>query len=339
MKKSLIFILHLGFWLCYSIIVLLFSIPLMGYQTNHDPTFDFTFTIIGVFYLPQILTFYFFYLVLFPKYLLKKKLLQLCIYSLLTCAISALIGVLTSNLIRPDSIAIQFASIMLIPALMAGIVGLVIRGFITWYDELQLKQELTAKNHKMEMALVKAQLDPHFLFNTLNNIDVLIEKTPKEASKYLNRLSDILRFMLFETKVEKISLTKEIEYLEKYISLQKIRSSNKNFVRLTIDGEVEDKTIAPMVLMPFVENAFKHVGDKKAVNAIDIQLVIEKNAIQFKCQNNTIKKTNNPLTFNGLGNELISKRLDLLYPKQHALEIENTEKQYKIELTLHYGQN
>ena len=87
-------------------------------------------------------------------------------------------------------------------AFIAGVIALVIRGFITWVDEIKLKDELKQKNHETELALVKSQLDPHFLFNTLNNIDVLILKDQKVASEYLNKLSDIMRFMLFETKAD-----------------------------------------------------------------------------------------------------------------------------------------
>ena len=85
------------------------------------------------------------------------------------------------------------------------------KGFFTWFSDIKLKEDLAEKNHQMEMALVKAQLDPHFLFNTINNIDVLIQKDPDIASQYLNKLSEILRFMLFETKAPKISLNKEID--------------------------------------------------------------------------------------------------------------------------------
>ena len=253
------------------------------------------------------------------------------------CVVAALIGFSTANIIRANSIDLQGGlPLMIIPALMAGVVGLVIRGFVASYDDIKLKQELTEKNNKMEMALVKAQLDPHFLFNTLNNIDVLIQKDAEEASKYLNKLSDIMRFMLFETKTDQIDIVKEIEYLEKYIELQKIRSSNPNFVRLTINGDYQNKKISPMVFIPFIENAFKHVADKKAENAIDINIIIEEGKIQFECTNNCNNKSISIDGYNGLGNELIQKRLNLLYPNSHNLTLENEANYYKVILTINY---
>src|SRR6185503_21279079 len=115
-------------------------------------------------------------------------------------------------------------------AAIHGTIALVIRGFITWYTEIKLKEELAQRNFEMELALIKSQINPHFLFNTINNIDVLITKQPELASLYLNKLSDILRYMIYETKTEKISLATELDYIEKYLELQKIRTTNPNYV-------------------------------------------------------------------------------------------------------------
>jgi two-component system LytT family sensor kinase len=336
MKKSILLFLHLGFWLCYSIIVLLFFKIASGKPEPDSSLMSLSHLFVGIFYLPPVIAFYTFYFVLFPKYLLQKKILKLFLSAILTCIVASLIGFLVANIISPNSVAIQAVSVISIPALMAGIVGLVIRGFVASYKDIQLKQELTEKNNAMEMALVKAQLDPHFLFNTLNNIDVLIQKDAEEASKYLNKLSDIMRFMLFETKTDLIDLIKEIEYLEKYIDLQKIRSVNPKFVRLTINGDSQHKKISPMVFIPFIENAFKHVADKKAENAIEISINMEENKIQFQCANNSNNKKKSIDEYNGLGNELIQKRLNLLYPNAHHLTIENESDYYKVILTIDY---
>ena len=190
------------------------------------------------------------------------------------------------------------------------------------------------KNYEMEMALVKSQLDPHFLFNTLNNIDVLILKNAIEASNYLNKLSDIMRFMLFETKTDEIELSKEIEYIEKYIALQKIRTANANYVKFIVAGSPKGKSIAPMIFLPFIENAFKHTGNKKLEDAIIIEMTIENETIQFECQNkfnpNRLKKPQS----NGLGNQLIEKRLNLIYPEKHSLEIKKEKEQYSVSLLI-----
>ena len=157
------------------------------------------------------------------------------------------------------------------------------------------------------MALVKAQLDPHFLFNTINNIDVLILKNATKASEYLNKLSDIMRFMLFETKPTSIKLAKEVEYIEKYIELQKIRTANTRYVNFAIDGNPDERMIAPMVFIPFIENAFKHVTNKKLENAININIRIEDTFVQLACENKFDRHRKVQNGSNGLGNDLIKK--------------------------------
>jgi two-component system, LytTR family, sensor kinase len=184
------------------------------------------------------------------------------------------------------------------------------------------------------MALVKSQLNPHFLFNTLNNIDILIAKDAEKASDYLNKLSDIMRFMLYETKTEQISLQKEWAYLEKYIELQKIRTANPNFVQYTF-GRMADIQIAPMTLIPFVENAFKHAEGLKADNTIVIHIRTENNTLFFDCQNKYPQKNTSNNTVGGLGNELIIKRLDLLYGKKCTVNIVDDGAVYGVKLVLY----
>jgi len=236
--------------------------------------------------------------------------------------------------INGRSTAIRTILVMSFIASISGIAAMVIKGFITWVDEIKLKEELKWKNHETEMALVKAQLDPHFLFNTLNNIDVLILEDATKASNYLNKLSDILRFMLYETKTDTILLEKEIEYIEKYIELQKIRTSNANYINFQITGNPGNKTIAPMVFIQFIENAFKHSTNKKIDHAINVYLSIEKKTIRFVCKNKFDPKRKLKQGSNGLGNDLIQKRLNLIYPDKHTLELSNHCNLYTVNLII-----
>jgi LytS/YehU family sensor histidine kinase len=217
---------------------------------------------------------------------------------------------------------------------ICGIVSLVIQGFINWFNEIKLKDRLKERNHQMELALIKSQLDPHLLFNSINNIDALILKDPAKASNYLNKLSDIMRFMLFETKFEKILLSKEIEYIEKYIALQKIRTSNTSYVNFSVTGIIGNKYVAPMIFIPFIENAFKHSSNKKLQNAILINILIEDESIQMICENkcDPFKKVDGII--GGLGNELIKSRLGLIYPENHTLEVEKNIDCYCVKLII-----
>ena len=292
-----------------------------------------------------------FFFLVFPKHLQQKKFYRSILFGLLISLGAAIVGYITirylietGQIIDMDeggkhgrSTAVFVIFVMTIIASISGMVALVIKGFITWFEEVKQKERLKQKNHETEMALVKAQLDPHFLFNTLNNIDVLLIKDAAEASNYLNKLSDILRFMLYETKTDKILLEKELEYIEKYIELQKIRTLNASYVNFNVTGLPGNKTIAPMVFIPFIENAFKHTTNKKIDNAINVQVVIKKDTILFVCDNKFDPNRKLKEESNGLGNDLIRKRLELIYPGNHTLEIIKHTDIYSVHLTIRNG--
>ncbi len=342
MKKSIVILLHIGFWLSYLfLIIVMLGIYFQESEEIESRILN-AFQVILLFVLiPSAISFYLFHLVLFPKYLQKKKYWLSALYGILISLGSAGIGYTLMEFFGPtceeeDGWNLFMSMILFggIISLISGIVGLVIKGFITWFEEMKLKEALQQKNHQMEMALVKAQLDPHFLFNTINNIDILILKNANKASNYLNKLSDIMRFMLFETKTEKILLSQEIEYIEKYIELQKIRTANSSYVNFAVSGNAAAKKIAPMAFIPFIENAFKHTTNKKIENAIDINILIEEENIKLICENKFDPNRKSNQESNGLGNDLIEKRLQLMYPEKHRLDISNQNNLYSVFLTI-----
>ena len=141
--------------------------------------------------------------------------------------------------------------------------------------------------------------------------------------------------MVYETKAEKIPLVTEINYVEKYLELQKIRTTNPNYVNFEVLGNPQNLTIAPMIFFPFIENAFKHTENNKKSNTIEIKLFITEKAINFECRNTYQIGSDKNKDFGGLGNELIEKRLKLLYPENHSLKINNTNEIYDVKLTLY----
>ncbi|MEY3239506.1 MAG: hypothetical protein RIR11_944 [Bacteroidota bacterium] len=342
MKKSVIPLLHIGFWLCYLVLIMVILGIMFDAQGEVDDA-RVERALITIFYvaiLPSALSFYAFYYFLFPQHLRHKSLLLSAFYGSVIAVGSASIGYVLENYsgsVCDENGEFSIVGILLFMSfipLVSGIVALVIRGFITWIEEFKLKETLKQKNLEMEMALVKSQLDPHFLFNTLNNIDILILKNATEASDYLNKLSDIMRFVLFETKTEEIPLAKEIEYIEKFIALQKIRTSNAQYVHYTVQGAPGYKKIVPMAFIPFIENAFKHTTNKKVENAITIHIQIEEQFIKFKCANKYDAARRPQQVHNGLGNNLIEKRLQLIYQEKHTLAVTNENDLYSVSLTI-----
>jgi two-component system LytT family sensor kinase len=355
MKRSFIVLLHIGFWTCYFILIII-VLALYGKSiqnaVNHESRIINAFKSILLFAcIPSLISFYIFYAVLFPRYLQQKKFFLTIIFGLLVSIGAAMIGyILIRYFIESGRITdmdnggkngrstfISVLAVMAFIGLICGIVALVIKGFITWVNEIKLKEALREKNHQMELALIKSQLDPHLLFNTINNIDALILKDAVQASNCLNKLSDIMRFMLYETKADKILLSREIEYIEKYIALQKIRTANEHYVQFAVTGNMGSKLVAPMVFIPFIENAFKHTNNKKLQNAITVNIFIKDETIQLVCENKFDVKSQVKQWDSGLGNELIQKRLNLIYGGKHSLEVHKDNELYSVHLVIPHG--
>jgi two-component system, LytTR family, sensor kinase len=355
MRKSFVALIHIGFWMCYCILIGI----ILGVYYRSNPTLinqesrimNALMSLSFFAFIPSLISYFSYYFILFPKYLKQKKIFLSIIYGILISGGAAVIGyILLRYLIESGRItdmdqggkygrstAVRTIVVMTFIGIICGIVALVINGFITWFNEIKLKESLKEKNHEMEMALIKSKLDPHLLFNTINNIDALIIKDAVEASNYLNKLSDIIRFMLYETMAEKILLSQEIEYIEKYIALQKIRTANEHYVQFSVTGVIGDKMVAPMVFIPFIENAFKHTNNKKLENAITVHIIISKKTIQLVCENKFDSKPTVRQADSGLGNKLIQKRLELIYPEKHTLEVNKTNEQYTVNLTITNG--
>ncbi len=346
MKKPAIILLHIGYWLCY---LLLFAVFALFLQANSIFRGTSLLLFLSVFaFIPGVIAFYSFYFLLFRQFLKQKRIIALALASIAIAGMCGLLGWLLLNLawkhIGPvNKVPLDYGGLseiigltvaISLNALLNGLVALVMRGFINWYADIKLKEELNKKNYETELALIRSQINPHFLFNTINNIDILIEKDAIKASAYLNKLSALLRFVLYETKSDLVPLAKELSYIEKYIDLQKIRNANPDYINFSVDGEPTGIMITPMLFIPFIENAFKHAENKKAGNTIHIRFLIEKGVLTFRCENKYALLPAVKSDHSGLGNELIKKRLQLLYPGKHILEITDKNGTYSIKLAL-----
>ncbi len=349
MKKSFVILLNIAYWFMYLLLLSIFlgfvsAGAKTGIISKQQIVFSFIKLMSVITIIPGLISFYSFYHFVFNKFLTNQKIGAAVLYGLVIVFGCGIIGLIGLNIAadRPGSLLshsslmeiITLISFMSLLCLVHGIIALIIKGFIVWYGDIRVKEELKQKNFETELALIKLQLEPHFLFNTINNIDVLIEKDAAKASLYLNKLSDIMRFMLYETKAEHVPLEKELAYIAKYIDLQKIRNANANYVQYETEGYPGNILIAPMLFIPFIENAFKHSANKKKENAISIRITIQKNIIHFHCSNFMEENPFSASEAGGLGNELMCKRLELLYPGKHKLEIKKEGGKYIIELTV-----
>lgn len=214
------------------------------------------------------------------------------------------------------------------------ILGLSFRSLFGWIEQKQRNDFLEKQNLKSELALLRTQLNPHFLFNTLHNIDTLIKDDQIKASKSLIKLSDIMRYMLSDSRIELVSVEKEMEYINNYISLEKLRLKNEGFLSFNISGDCSGVEIAPMLFVPFIENAFKHSVDSEIENGITIDFTFRDNTITFICENQYDNLESEKDKTHGIGLEIVEKRLELLYPDKHKLSIEKINSNYKVILEI-----
>jgi two-component system LytT family sensor kinase len=344
MKRLAVTGLHTAYWGLYFLLLILFQSILFHtmHATFHGLWRAIVFSPGTLFIgLPAILTFYIFYSILFPRLLQHKRLVLLGLTgAAISVSSSLLIYVGARLLVFPwmkNGLSWDTGAMILVLGFIAfvnGVLALMMRGFIGWYSDIQFKKDLKQKNAELELALIKSQISPHFLFNTLNNIDVLIEKDPVRASNYLNKLSDMLRFMLYETKTDRVAITQELRYIEKYVELQKLRTAHPEFIHFVVEGESGQLMVEPMLFLPFIENAFKHAA-RKAEGAIKIRFTLDDEKVIFDCENRFDPKAPTlPEAGGGLGNGLIRKRLQLLYPDRHTLEVNASRDIYKATLTL-----
>jgi len=194
-------------------------------------------------------------------------------------------------------------------------------------------EKLAKHNLQSELALLKNQINPHFLFNTLNNIDSLIKSNTDKASETLVKLSVILRYMIYDTNVEKVQLSDEIRHIESYMELQKLQFANRELVSLTVQGNPSNILIAPMLFIPFVENAFKHCTDKSISNAIRISFTIQDKQVLFESENISGKTQKiNKDEASGVGLNIVRRRLEIIYPGRHTLNIKEENNTFTVTL-------
>lgn len=351
MKKSAVIFLHAGYWFLYETLFTVFFFLSRTASLSAFESWDDWLALLATVTVAGAASFYAFYLWLVPRYLTTGRIkaflgsglaVSLAVAVLSTVLFSLVITVLFFALFQKlDFLLFTFqdqvwlATWFTLVTVVNGILGTIIRGFITWYADIHEKQLLANSKLQAELALLKAQINPHFLFNTLNNIDILIEHDPHTASLYLNKLSDLLRYVLYETQTEWIPLAKELEYIHKYIDLQRIRTANEDFVSLKADGPTNDIMIPPMILVPYIENAFKFATNKKSTGAIRISISVTGSQLRFQCINNMDKQLpEHSGNHNGLGNSLLKQRLDLLYPGNYQLDTHTAENEYIVDLSL-----
>lgn len=295
---------------------------------------------IWTYFMVFILTFYFHYLIVmkqvFKSFCWKKLFVGIfasyLVFTFLRWIIEQVITQILFNRINytePHFVNymldnIQYSSMTIILSSLLWFVIYSIR--LLEYNKLILEE-----NKNTEIKFLKAQINPHFVFNTLNNIYSMVYFQSDKSLTALDKLSQIMRFTTYESQKEKIRLTDEIDYIKAYIELEQLRHQDSVLIDFKVEIENEFEEIPPYILSPLVENALKH-GEVSNAELINIELKVLENQLSFKVKNKigTQKKD----SLGGIGLDNLQKRLEIYYPGKHQLKIKNNENHFTAELEI-----
>lgn len=275
---------------------------------------------------------------LLPRFFYKKNYKPFFLSVIVIIAIVVIIEELVlEKIFFPGTI--RASSTAIIPSILDVLPIIVILvGFKFGWDAQQKQSELEQLNTAMaesRLQFLKSQINPHFLFNNLNNLYAYaLENSPK-TPKIILELSSLLRYMLYDCKEQFVLLEKEIQCLRDFIQLQELQIEDRGDIQFTVSGQANGYFIAPLILMVFVENCFKHSASSQSENIyIDIDLAIQDGLLVMQCENNFSPNSNTQELSRGIGLENVQSRLALMYPKAHQLAITSEGNIFKVRLEL-----
>lgn len=337
MSKKRITYIHVFIWL-FAIFA---NLPYYNYNKDTPPEQIVTW-VIAFLYLMTV--FYLFYLLIVPVFLHRKKISEFFVLAFLIVLIMPFFGYTLLFLARAvfegtfhnfyHDYSLRMHMSGYYPVLTAAVFGSFFSLIINWFTTMNQKTELDKQKLAVELDLLKSKLNPHFLFNTLNNIDSLIHLDPEEASAALIRLSEMMRYLTYETASEVVDLKKEIEYIRNFIGLYRMRIKTPEDIRFEVSGE-ENVMISPALFVPLVENAFKFASFRTKKPCVDIRLSAVDGIVSFDISNYFENNTITPAAGqSGTGIINLRKRLDLTYPGRYELLIEPEDMLFHVKLTI-----
>ena len=324
-------LLHILFWLA---VLLFFNFVFRYKQTPLEVLW------VSAVFLPGHLIFaYSLNYYLFPRYVLKGKIPASVIGLFVILAISLfylrLADVYVLHYSGRDAIWLPENLPRSIYALFSvGWIAVTIKLVRQWYREKEVQQQLEKEKLKVELQLLRAQLHPHFLFNTLNSIYAFSLEKSEHAPQLVLKLSALLRYILYECNAPVIPLTTEIDIIRNYLQLEGMRFGDRLETSLQFSGDWKDKTIAPLLLFPFVENSIKHGISKQTDKSwISLDLHVAENVLRLKLINSRDPLETAAANTGGLGLSNVRKRLELLYPGSHTLKCTADDDTWQVDLT------
>ena len=325
---------HLFFWFLYAFIVAISLQP--GKNLREWLLFS---SLILIFHaaVSYVNNYYF-----VNKYLYGRQYVTYVVVLLLTIAATAFpISVIIHKLVNNRDLknmvwSWNFFILIALSILFSVVLSMVLKLLKNWYQGEQARRRLQQINTETELKFLKSQINPHFLFNCLNNLYALTLKKSDQAPEVVLRLSNILRYVLYEAGDGRVPLMKEVHYLRDYIDLEKIRLGNRAVIDFETRGNLRDAQIEPMLFLTFLENSIKHGAFNTLADAwIKITLNATDTEIVFEISNSTPESVAESETGQGgIGLANLKKRLDIIYPEKYSLEVRDEDSEYHVKLAL-----
>lgn len=340
LKKSYEFIsnkvvYHSLIWFCYMLAMLFLDSGEEGFILILRNT------LIHVFFLMAIVYINYFYLI--PNYLSKKRFISYILLLLFTAAVAMPIEMvcLYWNIAGNDNIEEQIELLKrqyghFILLFMALITSTILKITKEWFLQQAVQKDLENKNLQSELSFLKSQINPHFLFNTLNSLYALTLKKSDKAPEIVLRLSEMMRYMLYKSNEKKVPLEQEINYIQNYLALEQTRYGDKARIEFECAGDAPTNyNIAPLLFITFLENSFKHgLSQSITQGFVECLLYIEDNTIDLTIQNSKTTEKDERYFQGGIGLVNVKRRLELIYPDKYTLDIHETEDVYLVNLKI-----
>ena len=291
---------------------------------------------------------------LIPKYLEKRRIFQFVLISILLIVIVSLLEFQLDQIIlrlfnlptKPDEISDKMMTYYrrksydfpIIPVnLVIYTLGVLYGLSRDWIRKYRHESKMLQEKMRADIDLLRSQINPHFFFNALNNIYAITQRSQDdEAGRAIMKLSGLMRYMIYDSNVAEIGLARELEHIENYLEVARLKFDLQDKVDISLEkeGNFDNHKIAPLLLIPFLENAFKHGVGSKGDGYIHLSYLLSDGKLCFRIENPILRKEESWKKHSGIGLENVKKRLQMLYPDRHQLDISDSEGKFKVRLTI-----
>lgn len=338
-NKNITILSHLLVWL------MLLSMPyLLSYGQEQD-----MYRLIAHFWIPLVFSaiiFYSNYFIIIDRFLFSKKMVLFITINVIMIGCAIFLKEFIETIYFQDLISKGseeeskrppfeiFLYIQLLMYMAPLLFSIAVKTTKRWVRTEAERKEATNFKLQSELQHLHYQLQPHFFFNSLNNIYAMVDISPDQAKTSIHSLSKLMRYMLYETNVESILLSKEIDFMKKYIDLMKLRVSDKTVVNYSFPVKETGIKIAPLLFISLIENAFKHGVSASKESLISIDMTCNDNTVTFNIENDNFPKLNEDKSGSGIGLQNLVKRLELLYPEKHEFKTRLKADRFSVHLDI-----